>query len=133
MIELAVFLKARGYRPRQVQDFIPAPMDIATCMYFTGLDPMSMRPVQTVRRLQDRKVQRALLQYFAPENWFTVQEALVQAGRRDLIGNGPECLIPATPPRAALAARQRADSRDATYVHAQDAGTSATAYRAGAR
>jgi uncharacterized radical SAM protein YgiQ len=107
MIELAVFLKQRGYRPRQVQDFIPAPMDIATCMYWTGLDPMTMQPVQTVRKLEDRRVQRALMQYFKPENWFAVHKALLAAGRRDLIGDGPQCLIPATPPRAAVQARRQ--------------------------
>jgi uncharacterized radical SAM protein YgiQ len=111
MIELAVFLKQRGYRPRQVQDFIPAPMDIATCMYWTGLDPQTMQPVETVRRLRDRLVQRALMQYFKPENWFTVREALLAAGRKDLVGDGPECLIPASPPRAALDARRREANR----------------------
>jgi uncharacterized radical SAM protein YgiQ len=107
MIALAVFLKARGYRPRQVQDFIPAPMDLATCMYWTGLDPLTMAPVETARKLHDRKVQRALLQFFAPENWFTVRGALAKAGREDLIGDGPECLIPARAPREAIAARER--------------------------
>src|SRR6185295_4049255 len=91
MIDLAVFLKRSGYRPRQVQDFIPAPMDVATCMYWTGLDPATMQPVDTPRKLQDRKTQRALMQFFQPENWFAVHEALVAAGRRDLIGSGPEC------------------------------------------
>ena len=133
MIELAIFLKVRGYRPRQVQDFIPAPMDIATCMYFTGLDPMSMKPVETVKKVQDRKVQRALMQYFAPENWFTVREALLTASRPDLIGDGDECLIPSKPPKEALEARRSAGSSDSTYTHAQDAGTSAKAYRTGAR
>ena len=94
MIELAVFLKQRGYKPRQVQDFIPAPMDIATCMYYTGLDPMTMKPVDTVTRLRDRKIQRALMQFFKPENHAMVREALVSAGREDLIGKGRECLIP---------------------------------------
>ncbi|MEX2207984.1 MAG: YgiQ family radical SAM protein [Myxococcota bacterium] len=107
MIELAVFLKARGYRPRQVQDFIPAPMDIATCMYWTGLNPLSMKPVETARKLHDRKVQRALLQFFAPENYFTVHRALEQAGRADLIGDGPECLIASRAPREAIEARRR--------------------------
>src|SRR5688572_18934047 len=127
MIELAVFLKARGYRPRQVQDFIPAPMDIATCMYHTGLDPMTMQPVETVRKLKDREVQRALMQYFKPENWFAVHKALLEAGRKDLIGDGPMCLIPANPPKAALQARRdgangRGRRGDPTYVHAKDAG-----------
>jgi len=99
MIELAVFLKQRGYRPRQVQDFIPAPMDVATCMYWTGLDPMTMKPVETAKRLKDRNVQRALLQFFAPDNWATVRDALRRVGREDLIGDGPECLISARPPR----------------------------------
>lgn len=106
MIELAEYLKASGYKPRQVQDFIPAPMDIATCMYHTGLDPMTMKPVDTVKKLKDRKVQRALMQFFAPENYFTVHKALTEAGRTDLIGSGPKCLIPSKPPRAALAARK---------------------------
>jgi uncharacterized radical SAM protein YgiQ len=102
MIELAVFLKQRGYRPRQVQDFIPAPMDVATCMYWTGLDPMTMKPVETARRLKDRNVQRALLQFFAPENWATVRDALCRAGREDLVGEGPDCLISARPPRRGI-------------------------------
>jgi radical SAM superfamily enzyme YgiQ (UPF0313 family) len=107
MIELAVFLKRNGYRPRQVQDFIPAPMDVATCMYYTGLDPQSLKPVPVARRLREREVQRALLQFFAPENYFTVRRALIDAGRRDLIGSGPDCLIPESAPRAALEARRR--------------------------
>jgi len=128
MIELAVFLKQRGYRPRQVQDFIPAPMDIATCMYWTGLDPMTMQPVATVKKLKDREVQRALMQYFKPENWFVVRQALLDAGRKDLIGEGPQCLIPSNPPKQALAARRDAANGrprhrgDPTYVHAKDAG-----------
>ena len=112
MIELAIFLKERGYRPRQVQDFIPAPMDIATCMYWTGLDPMTMKPVETARRLRDRQVQRALLQFFAPENWQTVRQALVEAGREDLIGDGPDCLIPARPPRPSRDRPGRGGERD---------------------
>jgi uncharacterized radical SAM protein YgiQ len=112
MIELAVFLKQRGYRPRQVQDFIPAPMDVATCIYHTGLDPYTMKPVETVTRLRDREVQRALLQFFAPENYFTVRKALERAGREDLIGEGDDCLIPSRPPRDALVAkREQGDSR----------------------
>jgi uncharacterized radical SAM protein YgiQ len=107
MIELALFLKQRGYRPRQVQDFIPAPMDIATCMYWTGLDPLTMKPVETVRKLRDRETQRALMQYFKPENWFTVRRALLEAGRADLIGSGPLALIPEHPPKEALEARRR--------------------------
>ena len=115
MIELAIFLKERGYRPRQVQDFIPAPMDIATCMYWTGIDPMTMKPVETARRLQDRNVQRALLQFFAPENWKIVREALLRAGREDLIGDGPECLISARPPRGQTQKAGRGGDRGGGY------------------
>jgi len=122
MIDLAIFLKQRGYRPRQVQDFIPAPMDVATAMYWTGLDPMTMKPVESAKRVKDRRVQRALMQFFKPENWFVVHKALVDAGRRDLIGDGEGCLIPANPPKEALDARRRA--ADETYVHAEDAGVS---------
>lgn len=107
MIDLAVFLKRNGYRPDQVQDFIPAPFDIATCMYYTGIDPFSKQAVYVAQHLSDRKLQRALLQFFKPENWFTVREALIEAGRQDLIGNGCDCLIPANPPKAALEARRR--------------------------
>ncbi len=127
MIELALFLKQRGYRPRQVQDFIPAPMDIATCMYWTGLDPMTMQPVDTAMKLKDRVVQRALMQWFDPRNWFTVRKALLDAGRKDLIGDGPLALIPAEPPPEAVAARR--GQADATYVHATEAGTRPTARR----
>lgn len=125
MIELAVFLKQRGYKPRQVQDFIPAPMDIATCMYHTGLDPTTMQPVETVKKLKDREVQRALMQYFKPENYFVVRRALLDAGKKELIGDGPMALIPSNPPKEALALRRQvANARrgDPTYVHAKDAG-----------
>ena len=131
MIELAVFLKKHGYRPRQVQDFIPAPMDIATCIYHTGIDPLTMAPVDTVKKLRDRQTQRALMQFFEPRNWFVVHKALVDAGRRDLIGSAKHCLIPATPPPEALAAK-RQEATEATHVHAEDAGTQPTiGYRPG--
>ena len=131
MIELAVFLKQHGYRPRQVQDFIPAPMDIATCIYHTGVDPLTMAPVDTVTKLRDRQTQRALMQFFEPSNWFVVYRALVDAGRRDLIGSAKHCLITATPPPEALAAKRR-EATEATHVHAADAGTQPTiGYRPG--
>lgn len=111
MIDLAVFLKRHGYRPDQVQDFIPAPFDVATAMYHTGLDPFSKQPVHVARDLRDRKLQRALMQFFKPENYFAVRQALQQAGRQDLIGNGCDCLIPATPPREAIEARRKEANR----------------------
>jgi uncharacterized radical SAM protein YgiQ len=111
MIELAVYLKRNGYRPDQVQDFIPAPFDIATALYWTGIDPFTKKPVKVAKGLKDRKMQRALMQFFKPENWFTVREALIEAGRQDLIGNGCDCLIPANPPKEALEKRRRAANR----------------------
>ena len=112
MIDLAVFLKRNGYKPDQVQDFIPSPFDIAACMYHTGLDPMTREPVKIVKGLRDRRMQRSLLQFFKPENWFEVRRALEQAGRQDLIGSGCDCLIPDRPPREALD-RKRSDANRA--------------------
>jgi uncharacterized radical SAM protein YgiQ len=120
MIDLALFLKRNGYRPDQVQDFIPAPFDIATCMYYTGIDPFTGEEVVTARKLSDRKSQRALLQFFKPENYFEVRKALLEAGRGDLIGSHCDALIPAQPPRAALQARMSKASQDlgaGRYVH----------------
>src|SRR6185295_12157912 len=107
MIALAVFLKQSGYRPDQVQDFIPAPFDVATAMYYTGIDPFTRKPVYVAQHLRDRKLQRALLQYFKPENYFEVRQALEKAGRQDLIGEGCDCLIPERPPKEALSRRRR--------------------------
>lgn len=119
MINLAVFLKQNGYKPDQVQDFIPAPLDVATCMYYTGLDPFTKKPVFIAKGLRDRKTQRALMQFFKSENYFEVREALRIAGRTDLIGDGCDCLIPAMPPKEAIQRRRKdADSRfRGEYVH----------------
>ncbi|MCS6864335.1 MAG: YgiQ family radical SAM protein [Gemmataceae bacterium] len=116
MIDLALYLKRNGYRPDQVQDFIPAPFDIATCMYYTGIDPFSKKPVPTAKNLRDRKLQRALMQFFKPENYFAVREALLRAGRADLIG-GCDGLIPAHPPREALEARRQRANRTLSADH----------------
>jgi uncharacterized radical SAM protein YgiQ len=116
MIDLAVYLKRNGYKPDQVQDFIPAPFDIATCMYYTGLDPMTKKTVGVAKAMHDRKLQRALMQFFKPENYFAVREALTKAGRGDLIGNGCDALIPAAPPKEAIALRRK--SANADYYHA---------------
>jgi uncharacterized radical SAM protein YgiQ len=119
MIHLAVFLKQNGYQPDQVQDFIPAPMDVASAMYYTGIDPFTKKPVYIAKHLRDRKLQRALLQFFKPENYFEVRKALEQAKRTDLIGNGCDCLIPAQPPKEAIIKRrQDANKRfRGEYVH----------------
>lgn len=119
MIDLALFLKRNGYKPDQVQDFIPAPFDVATCMYHTGLDPFTKKEVFIAKHLRDRKLQRALLQFFKPENYFEVRKALEQAGRTDLIGDGCDALIPSQAPRAAISARmERANQRvKSDFVH----------------
>jgi uncharacterized radical SAM protein YgiQ len=119
MIDLALFLKRNGYRPDQVQDFIPAPFDIATCMYYTGMDPFTKQPVYVAHNLRDRKLQRALMQFFKPENYYEVRKALEQAGRKDLIGSGCDSLIPEKPPQEAIVARrERVNGRfRGDYVH----------------
>ncbi len=101
MIDLAVYLKRTGYRPEQVQDFIPGPFDAATCMYHTGLDPLTGRPVYVPQGAHERRLHRALLQYWKPEHYRDVREALEQAGRTDLIGPARDCLISAKPPPGA--------------------------------
>jgi uncharacterized radical SAM protein YgiQ len=111
MIELALYLKRHGYRPRQVQDFIPAPMDIATCVYHTGVDPITGERVHAPRGAKERAAQRALLQYFLPENYFAVREILVEAGREELIGTAAHCLIPAHPPPGARRGGGRRENR----------------------
>ncbi len=117
MLDLALFLKRNGYRPDQVQDFIPAPFDIATALYYTGIDPFTGKEVYVAKAMKDRKMQRALMQFFKPENYFTVREALIQAGRADLIGNGCDCLIPAHPPKEAIEARRRRANEAARDDH----------------
>ncbi len=86
---------------RDLIDLICVPLDIATCLWHTGIEPFSGKEVYVAKGLRDRKMQRALMQFFKPDNWFTVREALIQAGRQDLIGSGCDCLIPAQPPREA--------------------------------
>ena len=107
MIELALYLKRHGLKPDKVQDFIPGPMDIATCMYYTGQDPFSGEPVYVPRGDRERRLQRALLQYFKPENYGDVREALKQADRLDLVGDEPACLIPSHWPNRAAGRKSR--------------------------
>lgn len=92
-IELALFLKKRGIRPEQVQDFYPTPGTISTCMFYTGLDPYSMEEVYVARSAEEKAMQRALLQYYDPGKREIIERALKKAGRYDLIGSSPSCLI----------------------------------------
>lgn len=92
-VELAEYIRDMGYIPEQVQDFYPTPGTISTTMYHTGLDPLTMEPVYVPRNPHEKAMQRALIQYRRPENEALVREALLKAGRQDLIGYGPQCLI----------------------------------------
>jgi len=92
-VELAEYLRDSGFVPDQVQDFYPTPGTLATAMYRSGLDPLTMEPVYVARGAKERSYQRALLQYNKPENRSLVLEALRLAGRTDLIGRGPKCLV----------------------------------------
>ena len=92
-IELAVFLKRNNMHPEQVQDYYPTPGTISTCMFYTGIDPNTMKPVYVSKTAKEKAEQRALLQYFKPENRQLVLSALKKAGRYDLIGTGKNCLI----------------------------------------
>ena len=92
-VRLAEYLKAHGIRPEQVQDFYPTPGTESTCMYYTGLDPRTMKSVYVPRSYHEKELQRALLQWYVPGKRKLVEEALTKAGRTDLIGYGPRCLI----------------------------------------
>ena len=92
-VELAEYLRDLGYMPEQVQDFYPTPSTLSTCMYYTGLDPRTMEKVYVPVNPHEKAMQRALMQYRNPHNYDLVREALIKAGREDLIGFGPECLI----------------------------------------
>lgn len=86
-------------------------------MWYTGIDPMSGKKVEVAQHLRDRKLQRALMQFFKPENWFEVREALVQAGRTDLMGNGCDALIPAQAPKEAIEARRKKANQAGDHYH----------------
>ncbi|MBO5589238.1 MAG: YgiQ family radical SAM protein [Anaerovibrio sp.] len=92
-IELAVFIKEMGYHPEQVQDFIPTPGTFSTCMWYSGINPMTGERVYSAKKPEDKAMQRALMQYWLPGNYDLVKKALEKAKRFDLIGYGPNCLI----------------------------------------
>lgn len=92
-VELAEFIRDSGVHPEQVQDFTPTPGSLSTAIYYSGINPLTGEEVYCARGFQERKLQRALLQYWMPENADLVRRALLQAGRADLIGNGAKCLV----------------------------------------
>ena len=98
-VELAEYIRDMGYNPEQVQDFYPTPSTLSTVMYYTGLDPRTMEKVYVPTDPHEKAMQRALIQYRNPKNYYLVKEALLAAHREDLIGSGPKCLIRAVPPR----------------------------------
>jgi uncharacterized radical SAM protein YgiQ len=114
-IELALYLKQRNMRPRQIQDFIPTPMAIATAMYYTGIDPLTNTPVHVTRDLREKRMMKSLLYWWDKEHWPLAREALQRAGRTDLIGRAPHCLVPpaygVSAPRAQPGSDQRKPAR----------------------
>ncbi|WP_195999297.1 YgiQ family radical SAM protein [Clostridium sp. 1001271B_151109_B4] len=92
-IELAEYLRDIKYQPEQVQDFYPTPGTLSTTIFYTGLDPITLKPVYVPKTKEEKAMQRALLQFSNPKNYNLVYDALIKAGREDLIGNGPKCLI----------------------------------------
>ena len=120
-IALAESVRDLGYMPEQVQDFYPTPGTISTCMYYTGLDPLTMQPVYVARDPHEKAMQRALIQYRDPANYALVKEALLKAGRSDLIGFGPKCLIPPRPlrPRSQSQGQAQGQSRSQSKSQAQ--------------
>ena len=99
-VTLAEYLRDTGHEPEQVQDFYPTPSTLSTVMYYTGLDPRTMEKVYVPKNPHEKAMQRALMQYRNPANYALVKEALVKAGRTDLIGFTPQCLIRPYPPKA---------------------------------
>ncbi len=92
-IELSLYLKRNKINPEQVQDFYPTPGTASTCMFYTELDPFTLEKVYVPKTYEEKRMQRALLQFSRKENYDTVKKALLKAGREDLIGNGKDCLI----------------------------------------
>ena len=99
-VELAEYIRDMGYNPEQVQDFYPTPSTLSTVMYYAHVDPRTMEKVYVPTDPHEKAMQRALIQYRNPKNYYLVKEALIKAHREDLIGSGPKCLIRAVPPRA---------------------------------
>lgn len=108
-VDLAIYLKKQGHRPEQVQDFYPTPGTLSTCMYHTGIDPRSGDSIFIPKLENEKRMQRALMQYYLPKNYSLCRAALKQCGREDLIGFGKVCLVPPE--------RQRIDAPNKTSAH----------------
>ena len=111
-VELAEFIRDLGYRPEQVQDFIPTPGTLSTCMYYTGMNPLTGETVYTAKTPREKHMQRALMQYWVPGNQAIVRQALRLAHRQDLVGYGPKCLV-----RPEAAHQEPVRGRRQTSVH----------------
>ncbi|WP_238882483.1 YgiQ family radical SAM protein [Clostridium sp. YIM B02551] len=98
-IELALYVKEMGYNPEQIQDFYPTPGSLSTTIYYTGIHPLTGEKIYTPKTQEEKDMQRALIQFRVPKNYNLVKKALIKAGREDLIGFGPKCLIPPNPPK----------------------------------
>ncbi|MCH3965228.1 MAG: YgiQ family radical SAM protein [Clostridium sp.] len=101
-IELAQYIKHMGYTPEQVQDFYPTPGSLSTTMYYTGINPITGEKVYVPVKQGEKNMQRALLQFSIPRNYKLVRKALIDAGRKDLIGKGHDCLVPEAPSKGKL-------------------------------
>ncbi len=120
-VTLAEYLRDLGYMPEQVQDFYPTPATLSTCMYYTGLDPRNMEKVYVPKDPHEKAMQRALIQYRNPKNYRLVREALIKAGREDLIGYDRHCLIRPlkgeAPPSKKQAEKPRKKKKTIRNVH----------------
>ena len=136
MIELALVLKRARIHPEQIQDYYPAPLTLAGAMFYTGLDPHTLKPIPVARTDREKSAQRALLLFHKPEWQTKVRTVLMEAGRSDLIGTGPDCLAPpgkhfaqsgAEPqPEAGISPGTNGGDTDETpFSHADDSDTSA--------
>ena len=122
-VELAEYLRDTGHEPEQVQDFYPTPSTLSTVMYYTGLDPRTMEKVYVPKNPHEKAMQRALMQYRNPANYALVKEALVKAGRTDLIGFTPQCLIRPYPPKAPRRDAEKSEKQPAASQKPSRKGT----------
>ncbi|WP_080443312.1 YgiQ family radical SAM protein [Clostridium botulinum] len=119
-IELAQYIKKMGYTPEQVQDFYPTPGSLSTTMYYTGINPLTEEKVYVPKEQKEKRMQRSLLQFSIPDNYDLVKEALIKAHREDLIGNGPDCLIPYNKPYKKSHKKNNAKNKNNNYNKNKD-------------